>query len=85
MIRQVHKLYHIYSIIIDLGLSQICSKILSKMLSGISQKIFTYYALQSDCSIREYRSKELYTMHLSALVQFPLTTLLGSINLFSTP
>ena len=28
----------------------------------------------NDCSIREYRSKELCTMHLSALLQFAVST-----------
>ena len=38
-----------------------------------------------DFSIREYQSKELCTMHLSALLQFvvSMTALLGSIDLLS--
>ena len=47
---------------------------LNILISECSIRVF------HDFSIREYQSS---TMHLSALLQFPLTALLGSIDLFS--
>ena len=54
----------------------------------LSQQMHYYsISLQSGCSIREYQSKEMCTMHLSAYCswQFTLTTVLDSINLKYPP
>ena len=40
----------------------------------ISECFIRVFSLQSDCSIREYQSKELCTMYLSALLQFAVST-----------